>query len=122
MKTLFFALLTLALVPLCHAQPQKPSATTTALKLTPEQKKQLLELRKPILKRQFALDQEKRQLVASLASTKESPKRDALTKRLTAIEREYTALIKKNKQVQDSVLTKEQQAQVKAITQQEHKL
>ena len=121
MKTILITLLSLALLPLCHAQPQKPSAPTAVLTLTPEQKKRLLELRKPIHKRQFALDQEKRQLIASLSATRESQKRALLTKRLTAIETEYTALLKKNKQAQDSVLTKEQQALVKAVTLREHK-
>lgn len=121
MKTLLFALLSLGLLPLCLAQLQKPGIPTVALKLTPEQKKRLLELRKPILKRQFELDQEKRQLVSSLSSAKESQKRDTLYKRLTANEKEYTTLSKKSKQAQDSVLTKEQQALVKQLIQQEHK-
>ena len=91
------------------------------LKLTQEQKQQLLTLRKPILKRQYELDQEKRLLIESLNSLKDSKKRDTIDKRLMAIEREYQALLKKNKRVQDSVLTRQQRALVKATMLREHK-
>ena len=91
------------------------------LKLTQEQKQQLLTLRKPILKRQYELDQEQRLLIENRNSLKDSKKRDTIDKRLMAIEQEYQALTRKNKQVQDSVLTKQQRALVKATMLREHK-
>ncbi len=125
MKMIIVSLLSLGTLPLCHAQSHKPTTPEpdllTTLKLTPQQKKQFLVLRKPILKRQYELDQEKRLLIGNLSSIKDSKKRETINERLTAIEKEYRELTKKNKQVQDSVFTKQQQALVKATALREHK-
>ncbi len=125
MKIIFVSLLSLGILPLCQAQSHKPATPApdlqTALKLTQQQNKQLLTLRKPILKQQYELDQEKLLLIGSLNSIKDSKKRDNINKHLITIDQEYQTLLKKNKQVQDSVLTKQQQALVKVTVLREHK-